>query len=41
MTRPASLPVRDGLAALGGSDGNEVIVVLEAPPADDPRGRQD
>jgi hypothetical protein len=40
MTRCASLLVRDGLAALGGSDGSEVSVVREAPPVDDPRGRQ-
>ena len=30
-----------GLAALGGSDGGESCVVHEAPPAYDPRGRQD
>ena len=41
MTRLASLMVRDGLAALGGSDGGEVSVMREEPPADDPRRRQD
>ena len=41
MTRLASSLVRAGLAVLGGSDGGGSCVVHEAPPTDDPRGRQD
>ena len=41
MTKLASALVAEGLARLSERDENESAVIREAPPAPDPRGRED
>ena len=41
MTRFASSLVREGLARLAGASENEVCVLREEPPVNDPHGRKD